>query len=74
LSSRKQDKGRLTLLIVVYFTEESQCILIKIHTKPLEFSNTLSSSSACAMKYNKIRHTITAPKICNLVKYGTRSG
>jgi hypothetical protein len=31
------------------------------------------SSSTCAIKYNKIRPTITASKICNVVKYGTRS-
>ena len=48
-----------------YKTNKVQRYLIEKHRK---------TSSACAVKYNKIRPTITASKICNVVKYGTRSG
>jgi hypothetical protein len=47
-----------------YRTNRFQRYLVEKHGK---------SSSACAMKYNKIRPTITASKVCNVVKYEIRS-
>jgi hypothetical protein len=60
------------LTAVTSWSQHSEYGIIKIHAKPIRVQWYISSS-ACAMKYNKIRPTITASKICNVVKYEIRS-